>query len=106
MLNYPCPPVGFQFTEENVLKAKVFYALWLLETGLANHQVLHTTEDTEALSIIRQLGRMQTPIQYLASGLSIPQCENHKMLPWVVMSRGSSLNYTFTETPLPEGEIE
>ena len=43
MPNYPCPPVGFQFTEENIHKAKAFYALWLLQVGLANYEVLTNT---------------------------------------------------------------
>ena len=79
MPNYPCPPVGFQFTEENIVRAKAFYALWLMTASLGNcswFDVLVTGNDVD----------------------------EHCNLPWRVLEQGSSLHYTFTETPLPEGE--
>lgn len=100
MPSYPCPPVGFQFTEENIHKAKAFYALWLLHVGLANCEVLTNT------AIPYDGGFLSNSLGNLSGGVSISQCEKHLMLPWVVLSHGEPLHYTFTETPLPEGEIE
>ena len=89
MSNYPCPPVGFQFTEENVKKAIPFYALWLLQNGIEDRNFL--------------LDRKYYFV-------TVADFIEHSSLPWTVPPANSlqipCKHYTFTETPLPEGEIE
>ena len=78
MPNYPCPPVGFQFTEENYEQATKFYWEWLDKAGLYDASV------------------MQDCNKLLVSSLDFS--EKTKM-PWTVIN-----TVTFTETPLAEGE--
>lgn len=83
MTKYPCPPVGFQFTEENVVQAKAFYAVWLIDCGLCSPRNLYDRN-------------------YAVVGFSKFLMQEY--LPWKVQSLGKSKHYTFTKTPLPEGE--
>jgi hypothetical protein len=81
MLNYPCPPVGFQFTEENIEDAKCFYRKWLVDVALYRDEIMIIAD-----------GRPMNQYSWI----------NNANLPWTVLDQG----HTFTETPLPEGETE
>ena len=78
MPNYPCPPVGFQFTEENFLRARAFYAEWLDKVATYRPYWLKCSR-----KIWIDNADMANPIY----------------LPWTVQHSA-----TFIETPLPEGE--
>ena len=78
MPNYPCPPVGFQFTKENVEQAKEFYWTWLRD--LARNDVSYLK------------GSRSKKVDYM-------DMESDCFLPWTVVATA-----LFTETPLPEGE--
>ena len=79
MLSYPCPPVGFQFTEENVEQAKELYAKWLSDIALYREQIMTVADGSPMTSYSWRF---------------------NANLPWTVLDQG----HTFTETPLPEGE--
>jgi hypothetical protein len=95
MTNYPRPPVGFQFTEENVKKAIPFYALWLLQTGIEDRHFLLDRK----YYFVTIADFIELTDDYVI----------HSSLPWTVPPANSlqipCKHYTFTETPLPEGEI-
>ena len=78
MPSYPCPPVSFKFTEENVEQAKEFYWVWIRDLALNDATYLQDP-NTQKISY--------TDVEY------------NNSLPWTVV--GTAL---FTETPLPEGE--